>query len=537
MRPKMSFWVSFLIMAVATSRVGAILPSDDTFIDAFNPTTANGGANILIIRTPYSGLELSALTKFDLGFIPAGTTVKNATLSIYYYYYNPTHGNPVGRQLEVYRVTEDWDEDTVTYNTRPNYNTTAVASTAAPGSYGWVDFDVTSSVSSFVNGTYSNFGWKIMDAETTGSHMIYFRSQNYGSLETKLTLELDVIFVDNSASGNNDGSNWDDAFNYLQDGLTKAVSGDEIWVAQGTYYPDLGVGHSYGSRSESFQLKNGVDIYGGFTGSENNRDQRNWRNNLTILTGDIGAPGTDTDNCYHVVKGEDNVRLDGFVITKGYANGGSGATRQGAGVYLVSDSPALVNCVIMENYAQWFGGGIYAASEGFDAVNCMLADNAAIGGGGAVYVSDSDALMVNCVFFGNTGADGGAVYSYSSNPRLRNCSVSGNHATTTVGGIYSDIFFGQKPRLENCIVWGNTGNSGTVAEQQINEAYAEAYYSCIQDNNPDDGSIPFDHLSVHNIDDDPLFEDAAGDNLRLSLGSPCVVLQRNILLIIRHTTL
>jgi len=55
-------------------------------------------------------------------------------------------------------------------------------------------------------------------------------------------LEEGVIYVDDDAAGANNGSSWANAFNYLQDALEVAESGDEIRVAQGTYKPDRGAG-------------------------------------------------------------------------------------------------------------------------------------------------------------------------------------------------------------------------------------------------------------------------------------------------------
>ncbi|NIP28838.1 MAG: hypothetical protein GWN67_19575, partial [Phycisphaerae bacterium] len=47
-----------------------------------------------------------------------------------------------------------------------------------------------------------------------------------------------LFYVDDDATGANNGSSWDDAFNYLQDAVAVARYGDKILVAQGTYKPD-----------------------------------------------------------------------------------------------------------------------------------------------------------------------------------------------------------------------------------------------------------------------------------------------------------
>ena len=52
----------------------------------------------------------------------------------------------------------------------------------------------------------------------------------------------------------------------LQYALTIAVSGDELWVKQGTYKPTTG-----SDRTKMFTLKSGVRLYGGFAGTESLR--------------------------------------------------------------------------------------------------------------------------------------------------------------------------------------------------------------------------------------------------------------------------
>ena len=47
-----------------------------------------------------------------------------------------------------------------------------------------------------------------------------------------------------------------------------ASSGDEIRVAEGTYKPVRGTGKTPGDITASFNLVSGVEIYGGFLGTD-----------------------------------------------------------------------------------------------------------------------------------------------------------------------------------------------------------------------------------------------------------------------------
>jgi hypothetical protein len=119
----------------------------------------------------------------------------------------------------------------------------------------------------------------------------------------------------------------------VQDALTDAGAGDEIWVAEGVLYvPGL-------TRKTTFHLKSGVALYGGFDpdSGADTFTERNWETYVTVLSGDLeedditNANGVVTNsiniasvNAWTVVMGTgvtDTARLDGFTITAGNADG------------------------------------------------------------------------------------------------------------------------------------------------------------------------------------------------------------------------
>jgi len=153
-----------------------------------------------------------------------------------------------------------------------------------------------------------------------------------------------ILYVDKDATGANDGSSWSDAYTDLQGALAAAGSGDDIWVAEERYKPTSGT-----ARTATFQLKSGVALYGGFNGTEESREERDWTVNVTVLSGDINDNDNGFDNndenVYHVVTGANNAVIDGFTITGGNANG-SYPNDCGGGIENDGSSPTITNCTI-----------------------------------------------------------------------------------------------------------------------------------------------------------------------------------------------
>jgi len=100
-----------------------------------------------------------------------------------------------------------------------------------------------------------------------------------------------IRYVNAAAGGANDGTSWNDAYTELRDALAAAQSGDEIWVAAGSYTPHES------DRAVSFVLKSGVALYGGFPATGNPcMADRDSATHATILTGDLlGNDGPNPD--------------------------------------------------------------------------------------------------------------------------------------------------------------------------------------------------------------------------------------------------
>ncbi len=259
-------------------------------------------------------------------------------------------------------------------------------------------------------------------------------------------------FVHHAAFGSGDGSSWSNAHTRLDTALAAANAGDEIWVASGTYTPP--------NAATSFALRSSVRVYGGFSGNETLRGQRNWIAHPTILSGDIGqddmidpnpfGPGWpfnvifNTANAAHVVvaDGVDSTSvLDGFSIVKGNAVG------SGGGFQCVNGNPVVTNCAFADCFAQFgHGGAIYLASSNASITHCTFYHNLAYqGSGGAIFVGGTSLPTIHdCTFStneavstnGQTGLGGAIQLSTSTAITISRCVFDGNLSVPFAGGSF-----------------------------------------------------------------------------------------------------
>jgi predicted outer membrane repeat protein len=332
-----------------------------------------------------------------------------------------------------------------------------------------------------------------------------------------------VIYVNAASTGTNDGSSWANAFTSLQSALAAAVSGDEIWVAAGTYKPT-----DTTTRSVSFALKDGVGIYGGFAGTETLRSQRDPAANVTILSGDIGTVGNNSDNSYHVVTAGSTVTssavLDGFTITGGNANGLSTSNQdRGGGMWVNSGSPAVSHCVFTGNSATEKGGGIRVTTGSPAIDGCMFTSNSGGAGGGGIGAGSGSAFTVkNSIFRGNsTVSTGGAGLETASGVTAINCVFQGNSGngvlyivggavinSTFTGNSSYGVAFNQDGTVINSILWGDAIDEVFIGFGTITVTYSDV------------GGSGF--AGAGNVGANPLFINPAGNDLQLGSGSPAV---------------
>jgi predicted outer membrane repeat protein len=255
--------------------------------------------------------------------------------------------------------------------------------------------------------------------------------------ESRLIEQDETIFVNVNGGGNNDGTSWDNAYTSLQSALNNASAGDEIWIADGTYFPTTS-----SDRSASFVIPDGVKLYGGFDGDESSLSDRNIIENTAILSGDIGTTGNTTDNVYQVVTLTDVTRdtvLDGFTITRGNADNTSFGSNDnsGGGIYAFNSSAVLSNLTIVENNAR-FGGGMYSGESQHQLSNIEFLNNTSTDGGGGFYTSESTDSLNNVTFGYNfVDGEGGGIFNDRSTLNLNNVEFVANRANTDGGGIYN----------------------------------------------------------------------------------------------------
>ena len=433
------------------------------------------------------------------------------------------------------------------------------------GGSGWDDgysIAVDTSGAAYVTGLTAS-----TDFPTNNAYQGTYGGGDYDAFVTKFEIpQKHYWHVDGTAASPGDGTSWDNAFMTVQAAIDAAGKDDEIWLKKGTY-----------ELSSQVTIDKAVAIYGGFSGGETQRNQRDWSKNVTTVDGQ--------GSVYHCFYVTTDATIDGLTITAGNANR-SWPDNSGGGVYIYQSSPSITNCTILKNSAD-FGGGIYNRESSSIIKNCLFKDNSAIshGGGienykssptidyctisensvvmwgGGIYNRESSPTITNCSFTGNTSKYGGGILNDTeSSSSINNCSFTGNSATNSGGGMYIDT---SSAILTNCSLSDNKAihggaiynynSSSTIVNCILSKNIATNYGGGIRNKNsstpaitncilwantaPDGPEISNDDTSnpiitycdvqggyggKGNINNDPLFVDPSNYDFHLQATSPCI---------------
>ena len=321
-----------------------------------------------------------------------------------------------------------------------------------------------------------------------------------------------TIYVDDDASGVQDGSSWASAFPYLQDALVVASAGDEIRVAQGLYRPDQADQVVEGKRAATFLLVDGVAILGGFAGvGAADPDLRDPARFATILSGDLagdddtGNPLARYNNSFYVVMapgvGSDTV-LDGLTICHGYA-----ADRHGAGMYNGGGSPLLRHCTFRDNLASDGDAGVYNDKGNLRIEHCRFLRNSGEDSGAlcnhqgsvvviasefienyssesaaGVYNEEGDMVLFGCLLRDNRSDDGTGAVSNRGDLRLLHCTFVDNDGGESVGAMQCRR---GNAVIANCLFVGNTGDD--IGAMSVQDASASLHHCTFYGNVATDG--------------------------------------------------
>lgn len=266
-----------------------------------------------------------------------------------------------------------------------------------------------------------------------------------------------TIYVNAYATGSNNGLNWNNAYPNLQEALSNAIYGDEIWVAAGTYKAT-----STTDRAISFIMKNGVNLYGGFDGTETSITQRNISSNPTTLSGDIGALGDNSDNTNAILKitnTTSGLTIDGFRIISGTATSGCGGITLNNNTGVIN----LTNCYFYNNIGN-AGAAVFMAYQGNYTVNIsnsdFISNISAYGAINSDSSSSNNLNITNCKIKGSVSGGFAVLHFAASNLTMDKCVITNNTSTQ------SDIFYidaNSSARISNSLFVGNSYDESAIA--------------------------------------------------------------------------
>lgn len=365
-----------------------------------------------------------------------------------------------------------------------------------------------------------------------------------------------VVYVNLSApSGNRSGDSWANAQVNLRTALGAVANRApcEVWVAAGTY-------HAFeGSAGNSFQVRSNVSVFGGFTGAETRRGDRDWVANPVILSGASAQVPFQAVRTVVEVIGAQGAEVDGVTIT-GAINGtsrgggvaadsgtqltlrhvrveGNEAQEGGAGIWCRGSQLTLLDVQVVGNTSSNDGGGILLENNSVAVLDAVdVEDNETTGYGGGIHAVGGTLTVRGSRFLANRAGMGGGIRMEQGGLLVENSLFVANQATPQGGGgISLSATTGAPWEIRSCTFYGNLATLGAGYALRVYQGTASLWNSILWglENqqvflavggvaNLDRCDVAQTTASGTNLNVDPLFVDPIAGDFTLQAGSPCI---------------
>jgi len=214
----------------------------------------------------------------------------------------------------------------------------------------------------------------------------------------------------------------------------------------------------------------------------------------------------------------------------------------GGGIYCWYSSPVIANNIMTYNVSSicckysspvirgnsvtytTANPAIYCEYSSPSIINNIISHNPM-----GIYIDNSSPNVIGNVITYNTsaGTDYGAGIRcrFNSFPQIINNTIANNTALIYGGGLYTD--FNSSPLVKNTILWGNYVPNNQGTQLALDQTSFPTFYNCdIQGGSAAfyyyDAPNTFTGTYINNIDSDPIFINASGNNFSLQATSLCI---------------
>jgi hypothetical protein len=133
----------------------------DSTVESINPTTNYGTLAYCVVGNTTATTIIRTYIQFDLSTVPANAVVVDADLKLY-------HGTNDSDNFTIglYKVTSDWDEDTIDWDNQPTCSVDAeITSDIITAAIAWESWDIDTLVQAWLYGSITNYGVVLKDTD------------------------------------------------------------------------------------------------------------------------------------------------------------------------------------------------------------------------------------------------------------------------------------------------------------------------------------------------------------------------------------